>query len=88
MLKPDSHSEEILEYDIYVKMPLKEAHLLGYLSESYDNVMNIRHAGVDDGTVKVIVPADLMDEVMEMLELLKEEINLEVVRYEPNPGHP
>lgn len=88
MLKPDTHSKEILEYDIYVKMALKEAHLLGYLSEAYDNVMNIRHAGIDDGTVKVIVPADLMDEVMEMLELLKEEINLEVVRYEPNPGHP
>jgi glycine cleavage system regulatory protein len=62
--------------------------LLGYLSESYDNVMNIRHAGVDDGTVKIIVPADLMDEVMEMLNLLKDEIDLEVVRYEPNPGHP
>ena len=88
MLKPDTRSKKILEYDLYVKMPVKEAHLLGYLSESYDNVMNIRHAGVDDGTVKVIVPADLFDEVMEMLELLKDEIDLEVERYEPNPGHP
>ncbi len=88
MLKRDIRSDKILEYDLYVRMPLKEAHLLGYLSESYDNVMNIRHAGVEDGTVKVIVPADLFDEVMQMLELLKEEIDLEVVRYEPNPGHP
>ena len=61
MLKSDTHSERILEYDIYVKMPLKEAHLLGYLSESYDNVMNIRHAGVDDGTVKVIVNKNLSE---------------------------
>jgi hypothetical protein len=88
MLKPDTRSDEILEYDVYVRMPIKEAHLLGYMSEAYDNVMNIRHAEAEDGTLKIIVPADLFDEVMTMLDLLKEEINLEVVKYGPNPGHP
>lgn len=92
MSKQESNSEKstekILEYDLYVKMPLEDTHLLGYISEADDHIMNIRHAENEEHLVKIIVPADLLDTAMEMLELLKTEINLEVVKYGPNPGHP
>jgi len=82
------NEKEVLEYDIYLRMPVEQAHLVGYLSEADDHIMNIRHAKTPDSTLKIVVPADMFDEAMKMLELLKEEIDLEVVRYEPNPGHP
>jgi len=80
--------KEILEYDIYVKMPVEETHILGYLAEAEEHIINIRHSELIDGAVKVIVPALLLDEALRMLELVKEELPLEIIRYEPNPGYP
>jgi len=88
-IMPNSKSDfkEILEYDIYVKMPIEDTHLLGYLAEAEEHLMNIRHSENVENAVKIIVPADLLTEVLNMLEILKEEINLEILYYEPNPGH-
>jgi hypothetical protein len=83
------HSENtVLEYDIYVRMPVEDTHILGYLAEAEEHIMNIRHSELVDNAVKVIVPADLLQEALRMLELLKEELPLEILRYEPNPGYP
>lgn len=81
-------SERVFEYNVYVRMPKEEIHMLGYILEADDHIMNIRHTDETDSTVKIIVPADLLSEAMTMLENLKEEIPLEIVRYEPNPGNP
>lgn len=88
MLCSNYDSKKILEYDIYLKMPIEETHLLGYLAEAEEHLMNIRHSENEENAVKIIVPADLLEEVLNMLEILKEEIDLEILYYEPNPGHP
>jgi hypothetical protein len=69
-------------------MPVEDTHILGYLAEAEEHIMNIRHSELVDNAVKVIVPADLLQEALRMLELLKEELPLEILRYEPNPGYP
>jgi len=88
-LHSDSNrATQVQEYDVYVKMPVEYAHLLGYLSEAEDHIMNIRHADNDEKAVKIIVPSAFLQQVLDMLESLKEEFDLVVLRYEPNPGHP
>lgn len=69
-------------------MPVEETHLLGYIAEAEEHIFNIRHCELIDGAVKVIVPAYFLQEALRMLELIKEEIPLEILRYEPNPGYP
>ena len=86
--RPFQNKEGILEYDIYVKMPVEETHILGYLAEAEEHLINIRHSELIDGAVKVIVPAGLLEEALQMLELIKEELPLKIIRYEPNPGYP
>jgi hypothetical protein len=81
-------SEPVSEYNLYVRMPKHEIHMLGYIMEADDHIMNIRHTDESDSTVKIIVPADLLTEAIDMLNQLKEELELEIIRYGPNPGNP
>ncbi|HRR44548.1 MAG TPA: DUF4911 domain-containing protein, partial [Mesotoga sp.] len=61
-------------------------HVLCYIAEAEDNLLNIRHV-TDDGFLKIIVPADLLEEAMNFLESIKKKIDLEVVEIRENPGH-
>ena len=78
--------EKAQEYDIFVLMDKTEIHSLCYIVEAEDNLMNVRHVE-EDGKLKIIVPADLLDEALKMLDSIKNFIKLEVVEIRANPGH-
>ena len=74
------------EYDLFVRIKPVDIHVLCYIAEAEDNLLNIRHV-TDDGFLKIIVPGDLLEEVMNFLESIKKKIDLEVVEIRENPGH-
>ncbi|HCO69793.1 DUF4911 domain-containing protein [Mesotoga sp.] len=76
----------VAEYDLFVKIRPEDIHVLCYIAEAEDNLMNIRHV-TDEGLLKIIVPADLLDEVKSFLKSIKNRIDLEVVEIRANPGH-
>ncbi len=78
--------EKPKEYDLFVKIRPEDIHVLCYIAEAEDNLMNIRHV-TDEGLLKIIVPADLLEEALTFLESIKRRINLEVVETRANPGH-
>lgn len=78
--------EKAQEYDIFVAIEKTEIHNLCYIVEAEDNLMNLRHVE-EDGRLKIIVPADLLDEALRLLESAKNCVDLEVVEIRENPGH-
>ncbi|PNQ05850.1 hypothetical protein RM69_02620, partial [Mesotoga sp. SC_NapDC3] len=64
----------------------EDIHVLCYIAEAEDNLMNIRHV-TDEGLLKIIVPADLLEELKSFLQSIKKRIDLEVVEIRANPGH-
>ncbi|OAA30050.1 hypothetical protein AT15_00625 [Kosmotoga arenicorallina S304] len=74
------------EYDLYLKIARPDIHVLCYIAEAEDNLMNIRHT-TEEGYLKVIVPGDLLQEALNFLDSIKNVINLEVVEIRENPGH-
>ncbi|MBM7558317.1 DUF4911 domain-containing protein [Marinitoga litoralis] len=77
--------EKVLEYDIYLKVKKEDIHLVTYLLESVDNVMNVRNV-VEDNMMKIICPKDTLDEALKLINSLKEMTDLEVAKIEPNNG--
>ncbi|WGS65014.1 DUF4911 domain-containing protein [Marinitoga aeolica] len=77
--------QEVLEYDVYVKVRRKDIHLVTYLLESVDNLMNVRNV-IENNLMKIICPKDTLDESLKLINSLKEMTDLEVVRVEPNNG--
>ncbi|CCU86035.1 MULTISPECIES: DUF4911 domain-containing protein [Mesotoga] len=77
---------EVLEYDLFVRIRPEDIHVLCYIAEAEDNLMNIRHV-TDEGLLKIIVPTDLLEEVKSFLQSIKNRIELEVVEIRANPGH-
>jgi len=77
---------EALEYDLFIRIRPEDIHLLCYIAEAEDNLMNIRHV-TDEGLLKIIVPADLLEELKSFLQSIKKRIDLEVVEIRANPGH-
>jgi len=73
------------EYDIYLKIEKEDVHILNYILEAEDNLLNIRKFD-DEGLLKIIVPADFLRDVLKLLENLKSEVQFEVVKYESNRG--
>lgn len=73
------------EFDIYLKIKKEDVHILNYILEAEDNLLNIRKFD-DNGLLRIIVPADFLEDVLKMLEDLKSEVQFEVVKYEPNCG--
>ena len=76
---------EALEYYLFVKVKKEDVHVISYILEVEDNLLNIRKI-TDDGYLRIIVPKDLLRDVLELLNSLKEELDLEIVRYERNSG--
>ena len=74
------------EYDIYVQIPKKEVHTLNYILEAEDNLINVRHIDPASGLLKIIVVDDALEDVLKLLNSLKDELHLKVVKYGPNRG--
>ncbi|AEX84890.1 hypothetical protein Marpi_0447 [Marinitoga piezophila KA3] len=79
------NNSDVLEYDVYVKVKKEDIHLVTYLLESVDNLMNVRNV-VENNMMKIICPKDTLDESLKLINSLKEMTDLEVVKIEPNNG--
>ncbi len=75
-----------VEYDLYIEIPKKNVHFLNYLFEAEDNLMNIRHIDPVTKLLKIVVIDSDLERVMSLLNSLKEDLQLKVVKYEPNSG--
>ena len=78
-------NSDALEYDLFVKIRKGDVHLISYILEVEDNLMNIRKM-TDEGYLRIIVPKDLLNDVLELLNSLKGKVDLEIVGYEKNTG--
>ncbi len=74
------------EYDVYVEIPKAEVHMLNYILEAEDNFLNVRHIDPASGLLKIVVIDDQLDDLLKLLNSLKNELRLKVVKYEPNRG--
>ncbi|HOA17514.1 MAG TPA: DUF4911 domain-containing protein [Fervidobacterium sp.] len=75
---------EISEYDIIVKMERENVHMLNYILEAEDNIMNIR--SFEGDYLRVIATKDTVIDAIKLLESVKEYIDLEIVELRPNNG--
>ena len=75
-----------IEYDVYVEISKSEVHTLNYILEAEDNLINVRHIDPASGLLKIVVIDDELDDVLKLLDSLKDELYLRVVKYEPNRG--
>ncbi|HON04029.1 MAG TPA: DUF4911 domain-containing protein [Fervidobacterium sp.] len=75
---------EISEYDIIVKMERENVHMLNYILEAEDNIMNIR--SFEGDYLRVIATKDTVIDAIRLLESVKEYIDLEIVELRPNNG--
>jgi len=73
-----------VEYDILVKINKEDVHILNYLLEAEDNVMNIR--SFEGEFLKVISPKDMVVDAIRLLESARTIVNLEIVELKPNNG--
>ena len=76
--------KEVLEYDVLVKLRKEDVHILNYLLETEDNIMNIR--SFEGEFLKVIAPKDTVVDAIKLLESAKQFIDLEIVSLKPNDG--
>jgi len=75
---------EVSEYDIIVKMERENVHMLNYILEAEDNIMNIR--SFEGDYLRVIATKDTVIDAIKLLESVKEYIDLEIVELRPNNG--
>ncbi len=74
-----------MEYDLYLKIKSEDVHKLGYILEVEDNMVNMRK--YENGLLRILVPADLLKDLLEFLESVREHVNFEIVDYRENDGH-
>lgn len=76
--------QEPVEYDILVKIKKEDVHILNYLLEAEDNVMNIR--SFEGEYLKVIATKDTVIDAIRLLENVRSLVDLEIVMLKPNNG--
>ncbi|ANE42259.1 hypothetical protein IM42_00645 [Fervidobacterium sp. SC_NGM5_O18] len=76
--------QEPVEYDILVKIKKEDVHILNYLLEAEDNVMNIR--SFEGEYLKVIATKDTVVDAIRLLENVRSLVDLEIVALKPNNG--
>lgn len=81
----DRETREILEYDIIVRIDKEDVHVLNYLLEGEDNVMNIR--AFEGEFLRVIATKDTVLDAVRLLESARSYVQLELVELRPNDGH-
>jgi len=74
----------MMEYDILIEIAKEDVHILNYVLEVEENVMNIRK--YEDGILRIIVPEDLKEEALKLLEGVKEIVDLKIVSIRKNEG--
>ena len=72
------------EFDIYLKIEKEKIHDLSYIVEVEDNLVNIRK--YENGLLRLIVPFDLKDDLLELLEGVRGVVPFEITKIEVNPG--
>ncbi len=72
------------EFDVYLKIDKEKIHDLSYIVEVEDNLVNIRK--YEDGLLRLIVPSDLKDDLLELLEGVRKVVPFEIAKIEVNPG--
>lgn len=72
------------EFDLYLKINKDKIHDLSYILEVEDNLANIRK--YDNGLLRIIVPEDLYNDLMELLRGIKNTVPYEVEKIEVNNG--
>lgn len=73
-----------VEYDILVKINKEDVHILNYLLEAEDNLMNIR--SFEGEFLKVISPKDMVVDAIKLLESARTIVELEIIELKPNNG--
>ncbi|MFN3283933.1 MAG: DUF4911 domain-containing protein [Pseudothermotoga sp.] len=73
-----------MEYDVYLRIKREDVHKLGYILEVEDNLVNMRK--YENGLLRILVPADLLRELLDFLGSVKEHINFEIVELRENDG--
>jgi len=74
----------MMEYDILIEVAKEDVHILNYVLEVEENVMNIRK--YEDGILRIIVPEDLKEEALKLLEGVREIVDLKIVSIRKNEG--
>uniref|UniRef100_A0A7C4GGB5 DUF4911 domain-containing protein n=1 Tax=Fervidobacterium thailandense TaxID=1008305 RepID=A0A7C4GGB5_9BACT len=74
-----------MEYDILVRIDKEDIHILNYLLEAEDHVMNIR--SLEGEYLRVIAPKDMVLDAIRLLESAKTVVDLELVELRPNDGN-
>ena len=74
----------MMEYDILIEVAKEDVHILNYVLEVEENVMNIRK--YEDGILRIIVPEDLREEALKLLEGVREIVDLKIVSIRKNEG--
>ncbi len=72
------------EYDVYLKIDKDKIHDLSYILEVEDNLANIRK--YENGFLRIIVPEELYEDLMELLKSIKREVPFEIEKVEVNSG--
>ncbi len=75
---------EGVEYDLYLRIDEEKVHDLNYILEVEDNLANIRK--YENGLLRIIVPGDLLEDLKELLDLIRNVVPFEIGRVEVNKG--
>lgn len=75
-----------LEYDLYVRIAKSDIHMVNYMLEAEDNLLNVRNVEPKTGLLKIVVIDTDLPDMLKLLSYLKDELHLEVVKYEPSFG--
>ncbi len=73
------------DYDLWIRISPEEVHFLMYIVESFDNLANVRHIDPRTGLLKIIVPGGNLEDMLKIVESLKTDTKLELVRIEEDP---
>lgn len=73
-----------MEKDILIKIDKEKVHILSYILESEDNLVNVRK--YENGILRIIVPNDLVEKLLILLEDLKNKIGFEIIEIKENSG--
>ncbi len=73
-----------MEYDVYLKMDSNDVHTLSYILEVEDNLLNMRK--YENGVLRILVPADLLDELLNFLQNVKDYVKFELLNVRLNRG--
>ncbi len=75
-----------IEYDLYVRISPEQIHMVNYMLEAEDNLLNVRNVDKRSNLLKIVVIDTDLKDMLKLLDYLKDDLHLEVVKYEPSCG--